>query len=555
LLVLLWSSAAPGLVQAQDLGQAQSLAGLCKVWGLLKYLHPAPASRTNWDDVLVAYVGRFKTATNKKAFNQEVVNLVGEAGLAYVFRELSVGLPRDAATLGAAFRWIDDATVFEAETRVLLKAIAASHRPVTNVYVSAATGGGHPDFSHDTGQYARGSPYPSEYARLLALARFWNMVQYFAPNRDIMDRDWTAQLTSLVPQFVAADSATAYNLAVAAMTAGIDDAHAFTGSATLTAYWGVNSLPLRLRLVEGRTVVVQVYPALLGGADVRLGDVVTHIAGVPVETMRAAMRPYVNGSNDASRERNIHSNMVRTNAARLAVTILRGGPASTTVELDCPSLATVSAQAAAADTVTSAILPGNVGYVHMGLLQVADVAAVMAQMKNTRALVLDIRNYPNGTLYAVSNYLNSTAKPFVKFLQPDLDYPGSFKWRDVLLAGPNSPNSWNPELTASYTYSGKVVVLQNQETQSQAEYTVMAFQTAPGAVVVGSQTAGADGNVSLIQLPGDIYTYFSGLGVYYPDGRNAQRTGIVPDVYAAPTINGLRAGRDEVLEAALQVIK
>jgi C-terminal processing protease CtpA/Prc len=82
----------------------------------------------------------------------------------------------------------------------------------------------------------------------------------------------------------------------------------------------------------------------------------------------------------------------------------------------------------------------------------------------------------------------------------------------------------------------------------------MAFRAAPHAVVVGSTTAGADGNVSPFELPGGLRTMISGLGVFYPDGRPTQRVGIVPDILAKPTIGGIRAGRDEVLERALREI-
>jgi C-terminal processing protease CtpA/Prc len=80
----------------------------------------------------------------------------------------------------------------------------------------------------------------------------------------------------------------------------------------------------------------------------------------------------------------------------------------------------------------------------------------------------------------------------------------------------------------------------------------MALRARPGAVVVGSMTAGADGNVSPIPLPGGLSTRISGIGVFYPDHRPTQRVGIVPDVVAKPTLAGIRAGRDEVLEAAIQ---
>ncbi|HEY0991766.1 MAG TPA: hypothetical protein VGD80_32155, partial [Kofleriaceae bacterium] len=84
--------------------------------------------------------------------------------------------------------------------------------------------------------------------------------------------------------------------------------------------------------------------------------------------------------------------------------------------------------------------------------------------------------------------------------------------------------------------------------------TAMALRAAPRTVVVGSTTAGADGNVSAFALPGSVRTMISGLGVFYPDKTQTQRIGIVPDVVAVPTIAGLRAGRDEVLEAGIRAI-
>jgi C-terminal processing protease CtpA/Prc len=71
---------------------------------------------------------------------------------------------------------------------------------------------------------------------------------------------------------------------------------------------------------------------------------------------------------------------------------------------------------------------------------------------------------------------------------------------------------------------------------------------------VGSTTAGADGNISPIPLPGNLRSVISGIGVFYPDKRPTQRVGIIPDVEARPTVEGIRAGRDEVLEQALRLI-
>jgi len=103
-------------------------------------------------------------------------------------------------------------------------------------------------------------------------------------------------------------------------------------------------------------------------------------------------------------------------------------------------------------------------------------------------------------------------------------------------------------------YGGKVVILVDEVTQSQAEYTTMAFRTAPGALVIGSTTAGADGNVSTVPLPGGLSSYISGIGVFYPDGTPTQRVGIIPDIVVRPTIAGIRSGRDELIEEAIRRI-
>ena len=83
----------------------------------------------------------------------------------------------------------------------------------------------------------------------------------------------------------------------------------------------------------------------------------------------------------------------------------------------------------------------------------------------------------------------------------------------------------------------------------------MALQTAPNVITLGSQTAGADGNVVVFGYMGGYATAISGLGIMYPDGRVSQRQGIAIDHFITPSIQGLQAGRDEVLEKAIELAK
>ena len=79
----------------------------------------------------------------------------------------------------------------------------------------------------------------------------------------------------------------------------------------------------------------------------------------------------------------------------------------------------------------------------------------------------------------------------------------------------------------------------------------MAFRAVTGATVVGSTTAGADENISELQLPGGLCTMISGIGVFYPDKRPTQRIGIIPDVHASPT-HGRHSGQAETKCSRLQ---
>jgi C-terminal processing protease CtpA/Prc len=189
-------------------------------------------------------------------------------------------------------------------------------------------------------------------------------------------------------------------------------------------------------------------------------------------------------------------------------------------------------------------LSPDVAYLKLSSVKVLDAAKYIESAAGTRGLIIDIRNYPSEfVVFALGTKLIDRPTAFARFTRGDPANPGAFHWTPPISLLPTTP-----------AYSGKVVIILNETSQSQAEYTAMAFRAAPNAVVVGSTTAGADGNVSSIPLPGGLRSMISGIGVFYPDKKPTQRIGILPDIEARPTIQGIRGGRDEVLEAAIRHI-
>jgi C-terminal processing protease CtpA/Prc len=195
-----------------------------------------------------------------------------------------------------------------------------------------------------------------------------------------------------------------------------------------------------------------------------------------------------------------------------------------------------------------------IGYMYAEKFKNGDSADIMAKFKDTKAIIIDLRCYPGGFMpfELTGGYFIPDKFQFVEFTKPVHHIPGYYLKLGI--------DHYYRKIGIKFKgnkdyYKGMVVVLVNEWTQSSAEYQTMAFQATPNCVVVGSQTAGADGNVSSLPLPRNIMTWFSAVGVFYPDGTNTQRVGIRIDHYVEPTIEGIRQGRDEVLEKALEIIE
>jgi C-terminal processing protease CtpA/Prc len=348
---------------------------------------------------------------------------------------------------------------------------------------------------------------------------------------------------------VAAKDLDRYRLEMFALIARLNDGHAnLWSSVAARPPHGDCQIPVRLRFIEGKAVVVGYTHAERGPATgLKVGDAIAALDGVPIERLIEPWKPYYSASNDAGRMRAIMSVLTQGASGPVKVSAVRSG---TPVEL-----VTERRPIGELDlrTVRTTDLPGpafrrlspEVAYLKLSAVKEAEIPEYLRSAEGSKGWIVDIRNYPaEFVVFSLGGHFVSQPKPFVSFTFGDLANPGAFVWSDAPLELP----------PIAPRYSGKVVVLVDETTLSQAEYTAMAFRVSPNAIVVGSTTVGADGNVSTVVLPGGLKSLISGIGVFTPDRKPTQRVGIVPDIEARPSIAGVREGRDEVLEAAIRQI-
>jgi C-terminal processing protease CtpA/Prc len=195
------------------------------------------------------------------------------------------------------------------------------------------------------------------------------------------------------------------------------------------------------------------------------------------------------------------------------------------------------------------VLPGNIGYADLGRLPASQVDSMFEALRDTRAIIFDDRGYPFGTAWPIAPRLTRANQPVAaRFARPEPTSPDTtehtlFEFTQAL------------DHTDKWRYLKPTVMLIDERTLSQAEHTGLFLEAANGTRFVGSPTMGANGDVTVLALPGRVTMSFTGQAVRHADGRQLQRVGLVPDVMVRPTIAGVRAGRDEVLERAVRYVE
>src|SRR5215469_750164 len=524
--------------------QIDNLVILGKVWGFLKYYHPSITSGNRlWDYDLFRVLPTVLEARDHPSANDILANWIDNLG-AVDACDPCVKMREANLWFGPDLDWISDVRLLGADlSHILIK--IRDNRSGKQFYVSKVGEVGNPSFNHELG-YAD-IKLPDSGYQLLALYRFWNIIGYWSPYRDLLGENWDDVLAEFIPRIALATNPESYKKELFALVAKANDGHAnLWGLLDYRPPVGKCQLPVNVRFVENLPTISGFMSAnTKNDVALKIGDVITELDGVAVTRLIETWEPYYAASNEAARMRDIGRAMTRGECGNAAVEVRRGSQQlKLKVERVPPATGDSSGYRHDLRGGTFRLLSNDVAYLKLSSVKHADCAHYVEEAAGTKGLIIDIRNYPSEfVVFSLGSLLVDHEVPFARFTEADLSTPGAFHWANTITLSPQKPH-----------YSGKVVILVDESSMSQAEYTSMAFRAAHGSIVVGSTTAGADGNVSPFALPGGLRTMISGIGVFYPDKGPTQRIGIVPNVQVKPTLEGIRSGRDEVLEEAVRQI-
>lgn len=537
-LILFFSSTLSGAQSIPE--ESARIATFCKVWGFLKYHHPRVAKgNIDWDKEFMTRINEVTLLKSKEEISNYYLQWIKGLGTVKKCTSCDEEIP-GSFKLNLDLAWLSDANLFSPALIDQLQFIYLNRNHGKNHYVRLK--GVTTDYSNEKAY--EGALLPHKEMRLLGLARYWNIINYFYPYKYKIGRDWNEVLVEMIPKFRDAGDTRAYHLAMLELVAKVNDSHAWVYSKRMDSYFGTRWIPAAIRFIDNKAIVTRLYnEELCRKNDLRVGDVFLKWNDRTIGDLIHEQSIYRSGSNEASKLRLISGTLFSGLSDSAKATIDRNGVVTEKTIYRYPeSLLNLNG---IGKQDTCRIFDGNIGYLNMGLVQFNQVNKLFTKLKDTRAIILDIRNYPRVPIYIFSNFFNTERKPFAKSVHAEVSNPGIFRYQPARYTYKKGGSS----------YAGRVVLLFNETTMSYAEWMVMALQTAPRVISVGSHTAGTDGNVTFFTFPGNYTTSMTGLGVYYPDGRETQRIGIVPDVEVRPTIEGIRQGRDEVLEKAIEVAR
>ena len=191
-------------------------------------------------------------------------------------------------------------------------------------------------------------------------------------------------------------------------------------------------------------------------------------------------------------------------------------------------------------------LRAGIWYVDIGRIDDATFLAALPALEEARGIVFDLRGYPGSLSTIVIAHLIDEPVTSAQWHVPRVRYPDR---RDLEYAFSNwqvVPREPRLRARTAFITDGRAI--------SYAETYLGIIEHYGISDIVGQPTAGTNGNVNPLRLPGGYSIGWTGMRVLKHDGSVHHGVGILPTVPVERTVEGIAAGRDEMLETAIEVV-
>ncbi len=514
---------------------ASYIANYIKLWGLIKFKTTlSDSKKMDFDELFLSHYERICSVISNEEYNIIITSFLQKFNSSIYPDDISISQENIMVSFNK--------NVFDKKNILLIKNISLKPFVVSNKYFRQDK------FIKNYAFYENGfsnEPFPNEGKRILALARIWHSLYLFYPYKNLLSINLDELLEMYIPILKDCKNVKDYSLKILEISNKLKDSHAFVSSNFIrNDLFGSYILPIKTMYIDSSIVVTDVFNK---SSFLKKGDIITLINNFKVENLIDSLVNILPYSNINSFKKVVNMYLFRSKNQKVDLKFKRG------FQIDSCQINGVSSSRYiqmldSIDAISPAykILDSKTIYLNISLLKNKNISNSLKMTNNFKNIILDLRNYPNQTIDKICDFFSVSKNKFALIKYIKENELGRFA---------DSSFTWCGKIQKQRTEREKIYLLVDNGTMSQAEYTAMAIQTLPNVITIGNQSAGADGNVSYTILPGDIKFYFTGIGVYYPNGTITQKFGIRIDNYLNYKISDILKGKDTILEYVLTLIQ
>ncbi|MDR0604710.1 MAG: peptidase S41 [Bacteroidales bacterium] len=529
----------------EEYDQTSRLFYLCKLWGFVKYNHEhLPFSAEKMDSVLIRAIPKVMGALSKNEYVSVLDSLL-------FFRDTLFSGKNPYPDINDYYLinndWMNDTVCLNSELKKKLETIFYTHSGKENSFVRNKSMVGNIRLRNEP-EYTI-SDYTDRKLSLLALFRYWNVINYFGVYKNDAE-NWDEVLYQSISRFLNIESKKQYHQEIYRLTNQLRDTHASYPPTIDNVVFGPFRPNFKMMCIDSTFVIQKIRVPEYEKEDFQPGDIVFQVDNQDVRPLYDSLLQYVCGGNHWSNQSFGCNAVLSRNDSTTLFTILRGNDTLKIKSTNHTAWDLHQSERKAEKKNEKNVLyhwiNDSIAYFNLRSATPDNFDKNYKDIQSASTIILDLRCYPNTHL--ILNLTNAFVPPnsfFAYVTYPDTRFPGMVRYCK------SSPDRIGNE---NY-YKGQIIVLVNEWTQSYSEYTTMALQANPKTITIGNSSSGSDGNISLFTFPGGVRTVFSGVGIYYPDFTPTQRIGVRIDYIVEPTIKDIKNNIDVAYERSINIAK
>lgn len=373
-----------------------------------------------------------------------------------------------------------------------------------------------------------------EPTRIGAVISAWSIFNHFYPYFDVVKADWESILTATLENVLQDQNEEECLLTLWEMTSHLQDGH--------TTVWHplsdrkLKRLPILFDFVENQIVVLQ-----SNDTSIKRGDILMEIDDKPANKVFTRFMELASGSSQAKKTMalyrftlqdtsTISKLKIKRSSEILNVSVERKGQVPYYMRPERISM-----------------IEEGIFYVNLDKASMSEINERIHEIAESKGVIFDLRGYPNAN-HDIINHLIGTPVKSPRYNTPQIIYPdleniAGYHTSERQIYQPKEPR-----------IMGEIIFLVNERVQSYAESVMGVIEYYKLADIVGSPTAGVNGNINYFNTMGGFVFPWTGMQVLRQDYGQHHLIGIKPTVSIKPTLKGISEGRDEVLDKAIELI-